>query len=312
MPTIDELVSHQKSFKKFLTDTENLRPDLYRYCRHLSANPWDAEDLVQETLLRCYAKLGCVYFEIADWRAYLFRTATNIFLNQQRRAGVVEAASTPEARTDESAAPILPTELREALLVLLQHLSPQERTALVLKDVFDLRLEEVATYLETTVGATKAALSRARTKVAQSPKAEGPAPRETSLNLDVLNQWVSAFNAHDVDKLASLLREDATAEVVGLVQEFGRENIRKGSLPHTLAPDTFATMVVYLGEPIILLGTRRDNSEQFSRVYTIMRFKTAGTEIVDMKYYFFTQDLVKEVAEAMGQPGKPCGYYFFD
>src|SRR5438105_2624053 len=95
MPTREELVAHQKAYKVFLGKTESLRPDLYRYCRHLCSSVWDAEDLVQETLLHAYAKLGLTYFEVSDWRAYLFRSASNIWLNEQRRAGRVIYSDQP-------------------------------------------------------------------------------------------------------------------------------------------------------------------------------------------------------------------------
>ncbi|HYF52266.1 MAG TPA: sigma-70 family RNA polymerase sigma factor [Planctomycetota bacterium] len=309
-PTRDELKAHQKAFKTFLKETESLRPDLYRYCRHLSASPWDAEDLVQETLLRCYAQLGCTYFQINNWRAYLFRTASNLWMNEQRRAGRVQPCEGIAEYPDE-APPKLGDEVRSALALLLRHLAPQERAALVLHEVFDVPAAEIATYLQTTVGAVKHALHRAREKVARAaPQQEmfaepGPCPK-------VLQEFVAAFNAHDLEKVVALLREDATASVVGLVEEHDRQMIRDGSLPHTIGGKTFAEAVPYRGEWIVLLGSRAENSEALDGVGDVLRFQLGGDKIVDFKYYFFTQDFLQEVLGELKRKPDLCGCYYFD
>src|SRR5712692_10306934 len=62
-----------------------LRPVLHGYCRRLTGNLWDAEDLVQDTLLRAFARWGVTYPEIRDPRAYLLRTATNVWIDTLRR-----------------------------------------------------------------------------------------------------------------------------------------------------------------------------------------------------------------------------------
>lgn len=89
-------------------------------------------------------------------------------------------------------------------------LSPQERAAVVLKDVFDLTLEEIAEALATTVGAVKAALNRGRGKLVEPEAAEARAPA-----LGVLDAFCDAFNAHDLERLTALLLDTAAIEVVG-------------------------------------------------------------------------------------------------
>src|SRR5579862_6114508 len=153
MPTREELIVHQKAYKAFLGQTESLRPGLYRYCRHLCASVWDAEDLVQETLLRAYSQLGLIYYEVSDWRAYLFRTASNIWLNEQRRAGRVIYSDQPPEIEAAGEPPNLSEGMKQALLTMVEQLAPQERIALVLKEVFELPLADIASHLETSVGA---------------------------------------------------------------------------------------------------------------------------------------------------------------
>src|SRR5499425_3769187 len=83
-----------------------LRPALHAYCRRLAGNVWDAEDLVQDTLLRAFGRWGVTYPPIRDPRAYLLRTATNVWIDTIRRRDS-EARSTtaaePPAPADDAA-----------------------------------------------------------------------------------------------------------------------------------------------------------------------------------------------------------------
>src|SRR6185295_7110602 len=78
------------------------RPALHGYCRRLTRNLWDAEDLAQDTLLRAFGRWGVSYPEIRDPRAYLFRTATNVWIDELRRR---ETEARAVERSDGSADP---------------------------------------------------------------------------------------------------------------------------------------------------------------------------------------------------------------
>src|SRR2546430_16451016 len=80
-----------------------LRPALYGYCRRLTGNVWDAEDLVQDTLLRAFGRWGVTYPEIRDLRAYLLRTATNVWIDMLRRRET--EAPAPLAGPDDAPGP---------------------------------------------------------------------------------------------------------------------------------------------------------------------------------------------------------------
>src|SRR5205814_6073226 len=85
-----------QTWRRFLEVYEPLRPSLYRFCRYLSRSPWDAEDLVQDTLARAFATLGGLTEPPRDPRAWLFRVASNLWLDQVRRAAVrASSAGTP-------------------------------------------------------------------------------------------------------------------------------------------------------------------------------------------------------------------------
>src|SRR5215831_18979330 len=120
-----------------------LRPALHGYCRRLAGNVWDAEDLVQDTLLRAFGHWGVTYPAIRNPRAYLLRTATNVWIDILRRRETEARTFTvdPEAAVAPSAAPETSSDVRAAGSRLLQRLSPQERAAVVLKEAFDMTLE---------------------------------------------------------------------------------------------------------------------------------------------------------------------------
>ena len=76
----------RSSWQRFLDEVEPLRPDLYRYCRHLTRSPWDAEDLVQDAMSKAFVTLATVFHEVPNRRAWLFRVASNLWIDRVRRA----------------------------------------------------------------------------------------------------------------------------------------------------------------------------------------------------------------------------------
>ncbi|HLN62934.1 MAG TPA: RNA polymerase sigma factor, partial [Symbiobacteriaceae bacterium] len=84
--TLEELESPLRQLRQRFEDlTEPCRPDLWRYCLRLTGSPWDAEDLVQETLARAFARMA-QYWQPLEARPYLFRIATNTWIDARRRA----------------------------------------------------------------------------------------------------------------------------------------------------------------------------------------------------------------------------------
>lgn len=292
----------------FLDSIEPHRPDLFRYCRSLTPTVWDADDLVQETLLKAFAKLGEVNFDIERPRSWLFRVATNLWIDRQRRAGLVrfeEPAQEPVADAPD----LPPGEVREALAALCRNLPPQERAAVLLKDVFGLELDEVATLLDTTRGAVKAALHRGRGKLGERG-AEATAVSAAGPSEALLDRFIDRFNARDLPGLTALLLDDATAEVVGMVQEYGRDQIEKGSLYHTLFQEegeSRAARATYLGEPIIVLWYRGADGDA---VEDVLRFVERDGRIAALRYAYFCPEVLREVGAALGVPVRDHGYRY--
>ncbi|HLK89626.1 MAG TPA: RNA polymerase sigma factor [Polyangia bacterium] len=219
MTTNNPASAAQGSWRRFLETYEPLRTQLYRYCRYLTRSPWDAEDLAQDALARAFvtlARMGAQ--EPANPRAWLFRIASNLWIDEKRRPREVPTdVPEPATRAAELRAP------REAAGTLLVSLSPQERAAVVLKDVFDFSLDEIAKSLGTTAGAVKAALHRGRGKLAEDPAPE-PATAPVPGALDA---FCAAFNAGDIDRLTALLLDTAVVEVVGATTQYGPEAARR-------------------------------------------------------------------------------------
>jgi RNA polymerase sigma factor (sigma-70 family) len=234
-------------WQRFLQRTEPLRPDLHRYCRALTGSIWDAEDLVQDTLLHAFARPGEISLRIDNPKAYLFRIASNLWVDHFRRTEEV----TPEDRSMTSN-PEQSMEIRDAAKQLLLRLSPQERAAVVLKDVFDFRLEEIATILQITVGAIKAALHGGREKLAAPSGTRAVSPVSEAL----LDQFVAAFNARDLERVTVLLRADAVGEIVSMGIWYGRSAVRDVSLYYSLFlehGEPRAERRTFLGEPIVVI-----------------------------------------------------------
>src|SRR5215467_13578485 len=134
---------------RYLDLTSPFRPDLHRYCRSLTHDLWDAEDLVQETLLRAFAVLGSMNGTVQNPRGYLIRTATHLWIDTLRRRNLEAAQSAHAESASVTNAFPDPVEIRDASEVIFESLAPQERAALVLKEVFDMSLKEIAEMLAT-------------------------------------------------------------------------------------------------------------------------------------------------------------------
>lgn len=310
----------QGSWHGFLETYEPLRTDLYRYCRHLTRSPWDAEDLAQDALARAFVTLGQMGHAPPNPRAWLFKVASNLWidrLRRSRREEVTEVAGGATGGDDRRGA-------REAAGTLIGQLSPQERAAVVLKDVFDLSLEEAADALSTTVGAIKAALHRARGKLVEAPAEEPSAPRPA-----VLDAFCEAFNAGDIDRLAALLLDTSSVEVVGATTQYGPEAAKRtvlwgmlfgvrrmltadkgggmdarfvqGVLPN--APRVEAR--VHRGAWVLVHWYAHQDGEAV-RAFT--RLESDGDRVARLQNYFYTPDLIAEVCGELGVPSRVNGY----
>ncbi|MER7175476.1 sigma-70 family RNA polymerase sigma factor [Streptomyces mesophilus] len=301
------LAAAQAARREFLTALEPLRGELFRYCRRLTGSVWDAEDLVQETLARALARAAQSHQPIERPVAWLVRIATNVYLDQVRRPAplLVEPS-------DPATPPFVdPLEVRDALAEMTTLLAPQERAAVVLKDVFDLPLKEIAAMLDTSEGAVKAALHRARGRLAGPGRAAALA-RRTAPDHRTLDALARAFTAYDLDGLTKLFVEDAVSDVIGMAHEVGRDRIASGSLHHTLFLETTvgwrAEVRALDGDLLVLMWATPSDGSGPEALEDVLRADTADGGITCLRWYYFCPDVLTEVGERLEVPYRIHGY----
>jgi len=288
-----------------------LRPDLHRYCRRLTGNVWDAEDLVQDTLLRAFGQLGLIHHRIQSPLAYLLRTASHAWIDRARRVAA-EARALEHALPGSAEAPPADraAETRDATATLLERLAPQERAALVLKDVFDLSLDEIARMLATSVGAVKSALHRGRARLRDAESQDEAASQRPRPSAALVDRFVAAYNAGDKAGLVALMLDGGQVENVGCGLEFGRDQFpredgwfHKAVYGHPAWPAEFqydATRMeraIYEGEPIALGLVVRRGREALEQV---LRIEERDDGIARLRGYAFCPETMRAVGEALG------------
>jgi RNA polymerase sigma-70 factor, ECF subfamily len=310
----------KRAWHRYLDVFEPLRPELYRYCRALTRSAFDAEDLVQDTLARGFVTLAGIFQEIRNPRAWLFRIASNLWIDRQRRHREEPLESHPEPTAPETR----PGETRDAGAMLIRRLAPQERASVLLKDVFDFTLEEIAEMLTTTPNAIEAALHRGRGKLAEEPEPS----RERQASPPMLNAFVDAFNARDVERLTALMLDSTVAEIAVISTEYGLEKMKRtdtGSLHHTLfSPLTHAVQPNFLqgysgGTPRAELRTYHDepvmlcwyDHEGGLKVRDAVRLEVGESRVVKIRYYFFSPDVLAEVCGELNAAWQSNGYRYW-
>src|SRR5438105_3636236 len=216
---------------------EQHRSELTGYCYRMLGSPFEAEDAVQETLLRAWR--GFDNFEgRAALRSWLFRIATNVCLDmvksRERRALPVDFGPAQEpieanlhtrpevtwiqpipdsallAAADPADTAVAHETIRLAFVAALQHLPPRQRAVLILCEVLRWKASEVAELLETSVASVNSALQRARATLETANVTAVDTARLDEPDRELLARYVAAFEAYDMDALTSLIHEDAT------------------------------------------------------------------------------------------------------
>ncbi|MFL5319713.1 MAG: sigma-70 family RNA polymerase sigma factor [Myxococcaceae bacterium] len=215
---------------------EEHRTALTGHCYRMLGSAMEADDAVQETMVRAWKSLER-FDGRASMRTWLYRIATNVCLDalndRSRRErpfecgplGHVDAELTEKPRThwlepvpssaaipsdeDPSKAVVLRESIRLAFVAALQHLPPKQRAVLILSEVLGWSASEIAEGLDTSVASVNSALQRARATLQSRDLGE----EKASLSDDqskLLESFVTAFERYDVNALTALLREDAT------------------------------------------------------------------------------------------------------
>jgi RNA polymerase sigma-70 factor (ECF subfamily) len=220
-------------------DFEQYRRELTGYCYRMLGSGFDAEDAVQETMVRAWKSVDKLETPAA-LRSWLYRIASNVCFDMlegsKKRARPMDLASPSMADTtidsglseeywiqpmpDAKVLPEVgdPAELAEAketirlaFVAALQHLPPKQRAVLILREVLRWQATEVAALLDTTVVSVNSALQRARATLEEADiDVSGPAAVDDEERKDLLAKYVDAFERYDIEALVSLLHDDAT------------------------------------------------------------------------------------------------------
>ena len=222
---------------------EQHRAELNAYCRRMLGSSFEAEDAVQDTLVRAWR--GFDRFEgRSSLRSWLYRIATNVCLEmlkgRERRArpadlGPARAVEAPifgtrpkatwiEPIPDGALAPegdpadlaVARETIRLAFVAALQQLPARQRAVLLLCEVLRWKATEAAQLLDTTVASVNSALQRARSTLETSGLRATDRPAEMDdAQRGLLARYVQALEAYDIDGLTSLIREDTTQSISG-------------------------------------------------------------------------------------------------
>jgi RNA polymerase sigma-70 factor (ECF subfamily) len=247
----------------FAALVEPHRRELQVHCYRMLGSFTDAEDMVQEALLRAWRRRE-TYAGRSTFRAWLYRIATNVCLdhlerNQRRPGGSGEVTwlqpfpdrllehAAPQD-TEPAAAVVARETIELAFLVAVQHLPPRQRAVLMLRDVLGWSAAESAAVLEATVASVNSALQRARTTLREhlpqrrsewSPA--GPSEEERT----VLHRFVDACERADMPGLTALLREDAVFSMPPQPEVVrGRDPILELWAPALVGPSALGAFVL--------------------------------------------------------------------
>jgi RNA polymerase sigma-70 factor, ECF subfamily len=218
---------------------EDYRRDLTAYCYRMLGSPFEAEDAVQDTLVRAWRALD--RFEgRSSVKSWLYRIATNVCLDslqgRERRARPMDLGPAQEpveanlnalpevtwiepipdrlvttAEGDPAEVASSKESIRLAFVAALQHLPPRQRAVLILCAVLGWQASEVAELLDMSVAAVNSALQRARATIdASEPREATAADGLEGEDGELLARYVDAFERYDMEALTSLIHEDAT------------------------------------------------------------------------------------------------------
>jgi RNA polymerase sigma-70 factor (ECF subfamily) len=295
---------------------EQHRTALTGHCYRMLGSAVDADDAVQETMVRAWRALEG-FDGRSSVRTWLYRIATNVCIDaigdRSRRARPVEEGpvGTPEDELQSRErthwlepvpdAKVIPVDadpaeqlalrqtIRLAFVAALQHLPPKQRAALLLTEVVGWSAAEVAESLETTVASVNSALQRARSTLAS----RNVSPHETPGSLSaaqvaLVDRYVTAFEQYDVDALTALLTKDATLSMPPFTLWLrGHEHIRTWlSGRGSGCRGSRLVRTAACGQPAF--GHYRQGGKQ---PWALIVLETAGDQITSMTSFLDTQTL---------------------
>lgn len=289
-------------YASFIESIDEYRSVLWKYCMHLTSNAWDAEDLMQETLMKAFVSLGQIKHPVIP-KSYLFRIASNAWIDQFRKLrpvtihGSIDEVDWEDSQYDRG------LDVLEGIELLIHSLTPRHVVVILLMEVFDFSALEIAEMLQTTNGAVHAMLSRARDKLKSIPsdfQFEDQKNSHVTIDNNILiSRYVEAIHQQDTEMLLDVYAEHAEIHFLnaGIVQ--GRELI-KDTYDWSTYPDRYhAELRLLWGQPVVLTIANRGSLQTLWRA---QKLELEEGQLIREKNYFFCKEVMLEIGEYLGMP----------
>jgi len=291
----------RQPWRQYLDLLEPLRPDLHRYCMSLTGNVWDGEDLLQDAIIRVFSLLGKHDDTLENPRAYLIRTATNLWIDRIRRFAKEQTILSQMIVENNEPAPDMRIRDGDAASRLFQDLSPKERAALLMKDVLDMSAEESASILQTSVSAVKSSLNRGRDRLAK----RRPALAFNAPSREIVEAFLKALRETDIDTLRALCSEDMSGDLVGGTEMATFDRVKPVfEHAHFVFPDLgfgenpWWELIEYEGEYMVVGYRTLNGIEGLNEIH---RLEVENNQIMRLRVYCFCPDTLRVIAKKLGR-----------
>ncbi|MFT4413811.1 sigma-70 family RNA polymerase sigma factor [Fredinandcohnia humi] len=290
---------------KFWETVKPYRNSLWTYCLKLTGTPWDAEDLLQDTLLKSFASLSALSHREQPLRtkSFLFRVATNHWLDQCRRNkrySRIEIDETHQYVVFQDT-----IEVNDAIFTLLHHLTPKQVVVFILVESFQFTAKEVAELLSTTEGSVNGLLNRARKKLKELKNKKGleNGGKPLLIQTNVVENFLQAYNRKDFKGLAALLLDNASFSFVEMNStEYGKDTI----ITYSLNPNkeraheniTASAQILWGKQAIIFIK----ETELGTMLFDVNTIEWEDGKVSEWKCYYFCRDFMKYAADYLGLP----------
>ncbi|KAA0547159.1 RNA polymerase sigma factor [Bacillus sp. BGMRC 2118] len=301
----EDLVTISKEMEQinhsFNSIIQPYRSTLWNYCRKLTGSPWDAEDLLQETLLKAFSSLTRVK-QAMNPKSYLFRIATNTWMDSFRKSKV----ETEEFISEElyEGQTVHFNDVYEAIETLVLFLPPKQTAVLLLVDIYKFTSSETAEIIGSTEGAVYSLLNRARNnmKKLHNHNVEDNRKDSTLSNeqSQVITQYMDSFIKGDFQKIGTLLAEYATNEVVGRGMDIGKVQIRKNSMGDWASGGSkqgLTSKFITLWNQHAIIYTKE--TEEGSVLWDITTVEIEDGYIAKHKSYYFCKEFLSLAAKEL-------------
>ena len=301
-------------------DIETYRRELTAYCYRMLGSAFEADDAVQETMLRAW-KNAETFEGRSSLRSWLYKIATNVCLDalrgEKRRALPMDLGPSspplesllrpwpsediwvtpiPDAKVlpehgDPAEIAAVRDSVRLAFVTALQHLPARQRAALILCEVLRLPAAEAAQVLDSTVASVNSALQRARATLAELPEHQRPGSVDPE-NAELLARYVDAFQRYDIKALLALLHEDAIQTMPPFelwVQ--GNENICAWMVQPTPSQCAGSVLVPVRANGVQAWGQYKPDPAGGYMPWGLQVHEVSGGKISRMTYFLDTERL---------------------